>query len=243
MLSIFKKEINLFFSSLIGYIAIAVFLMTTGLFLWIFPDSSLFNYGFATLDNFFFIAPWVFLFLIPAITMRSFSEEIKSGTIELLVTRPISDLQIILGKYFAALFLVFFALLPTLLYFYTVYQLGAPAGNIDTGATWGSYIGLLLLGAAFVAIGIFGSAITSNQIVAFILSVFLCFIFFMVFELISSMNIFYAKLDSLLEQIGINYHYESISRGVVDTRDLVYFISLITIFILLTKLILESRKW
>lgn len=243
MLSIFKKEINLFFSSLIGYIAIAVFLLTTGLFLWIFPESSLLNYGFATLDTFFFIAPWVFLFLIPAITMRSFSEEIKTGTIELLVTRPISDLQIILGKYFAALFLVLFALLPTLLYFYTVYYLGAPAGNIDTGATWGSYIGLFLLGATFVSIGIFGSAITANQIVAFILSVFLCFVFFMVFELISSMNVFYAKLDSLIEQLGMNYHYESISRGVVDTRDLVYFISLITIFILLTKLILESRKW
>ena len=243
MFTIFLKEINVFFSSLIGYLALAVFFLVTGLFLWIFPDTSLLEYGYATLDYLFILAPWIFMFLIPAITMRSFAEEIKSGTIELLATRPITDLQIIMGKYFAAFVLVIFALIPTLLYFYTIYSLGAPAGNIDTGAVWGSYIGLFFLAACFVAIGIFASAITSNQIVAFILAVFLCFFFFQAFDYLSRLNIFYATFDNIVELIGINSHYNSISRGVVDTRDVVYFLSFISIFILLTKTVLESRKW
>lgn len=182
MFTLFKKEINTFFSSLIGYMAMVVFLLTTGLFLWVFPDTNLLDYGYASLDSLFFTAPWIFMFLVPAITMRSFSEEFKSGTIELLATRPITDFQIIAGKYLAAVFLVFFALLPTLVYYFTIYQLGLPPGNLDTGAIWGSYIGLLLLGAAFAAIGIFASSLSSNQIVAFLLAVFLCFIFYQTFD-------------------------------------------------------------
>lgn len=243
MFTIFLKEINIFFSSLIGYIALAVFFIITGLFLWIFPDTSLLEYGYATLDYLFILAPWIFMFLIPAITMRSFAEEIKSGTIELLATRPITDLQIIMGKYLASFVLVIFALLPTLLYFYTIYSLGSPVGNIDTGAVWGSYIGLLLLAACFVSIGIFASALTSNQIVAFILAVFLCFFFYQAFDYLSKLDIFYATIDNVVELIGINAHYTSISRGVVDTRDIIYFFSFISIFILLTKTVLESRKW
>lgn len=243
MINLFVKEVNTFFSSLIGYMAIVVFLLTTGLFLWVFPDTNLLDYGYATLDSLFFTAPWVFMFLIPAITMRSFSEEFKSGTFELLATRPLTDLQIIVGKYAAAVFLVFFALLPTLIYFFTIYQLGLPPGNLDTGAIWGSYIGLLLLGAAFAAIGIFASSLTSNQIVAFLLAVFLCFIFYQTFDYLSKLNVFYATIDDFVEQIGINAHYESLSRGVVDTRDIVYFGSFIALFLLLTQLVVDSRKW
>ena len=243
MLTIFKKELNTFLSSLTGYITLVVFLLITGLFLWIFPDTSLLNYGAASLEYFFTLAPWVFMFLIPAITMRAFSEEIRSGTIEFLATRPVTDLQIVLGKFLAAFSLVALALLPTLLYYITVYALGQPPGNLDTGATWGSYIGLLLLGVAFVAIGIFASSVTDNQIVAFLLAVFLCFFFFTAFDYLSKLNVFYASIDNVIEQIGINAHYLSISRGVVDTRDVVYFGSFIAVFILLTKTVLESRKW
>ena len=243
MLTIFQKEINSFLSSLTGYITLVVFLLITGLFLWIFPDTSILNYGYAGLDYFFTLAPWVFMFLIPAITMRAFSEEIRSGTIEILATRPITDIQIVLGKYFAALLLVAFAILPTFLYYLTVYMLGQPPGNVDSGAIWGSYIGLLLLGGSFVAIGIFASSLTDNPIVAFLLAVFLCFFFFVAFDYLSKLNVFYAKIDDIIEQIGINAHYLSISRGVVDTRDVVYFGSFIAIFILMTKTSLESRKW
>jgi ABC-2 type transport system permease protein len=232
-----------FFSSLIGYIALMVFLVGIGLFVWIFPETNVLDYGYSALDTLFYAAPWVFMFLIPAITMRSFSEEIGSGTIELLATRPLTELDIILGKYFAALVLVVFSILPTFIYFYSVYQLGSPEGNIDTGATWGSYIGLVFLGGTFVSIGIFASSLTRNQIVAFILAVFLCFFFYIAFESLSSLDVFYAKIDDIIEMLGINYHYQSISRGVVDTRDLVYFITLITLFLYLTKVSLESRKW
>lgn len=243
MLNIFLKEINHFFSSLIGYIAVGVFLLATGLFLWVFTDTGILEYGYATLENYFSLAPYIFMFLIPAITMRSFSEEYNTGTIEILSTKPITDNQIIGGKFLAAMFLVLFALLPTLLYFYSVYSLGAPVGNIDTGATWGSYIGLLFLGAAFVAIGIFASSITNNQIIAFLLAIFLCFFLYIGFDYISRLGVFYAKLDALVEQLGIDAHYQSIGKGVVDTRDLIYFISLIAIFLFFTKTMLERRKW
>jgi ABC-2 type transport system permease protein len=243
MISIFRKEINVFFSSLIGYIALSVFLVGIGLFVWIFPDTNVLDYGFAGLDTLFFTAPWVFMFLIPAITMRSFSEEIGLGTIELLATRPLTDLDIILGKYFAALVLVVFSVLPTFIFFYSVYQLGSPVGNIDTGATCGSYIGLVFLGAAFVAIGIFASSLTKNQIVAFILAVFLCFFFYIAFESLSKLNVFYDTADDMIDMMGINAHYVYLSRGVVDTRDVIYFLSLITLFISFTKVSIESRKW
>ncbi len=243
MISLFFKEINTFFSSLIGYITIGLFLLITGLFMWIFPDTSLLSYEYATLDYFFNTAPWILMFLVPAVTMRSFSEELNSGTIELLATKPLTDLQIVLGKFGAALVLVILAIIPTLIYYYSVYQLGAEIGNIDTGATNGSYIGLILLGAAFVSIGLFTSSLTSSQIVAFLVAVFLCFFFYMAFDFLSRLDLFFAKIDDVIENLGIYAHYRSISRGVLDTRDLIYFITLTAFFILLTKVSLESRKW
>lgn len=243
MFSIFRKEINLFFSSLIGYIVIGVFLIVLGLFMFVFPDTSLLNSGFASLDQFFSMAPNIFVFLIPAITMRSFAEEQQNGTLELLFTRPISDAQIILGKYLASFTLVAFALLPTLLYYYTVYQLGAPKGNLDSGGIIGSYIGLLFLGASFVAIGMFSSAITSNQIVAFLLGTALSFWFFWGFNYISNIPSFVGKVDDTIQNMGMLYHYDSLSRGVLDSRDLIYFVSISAFFFFLSMLALERRKW
>lgn len=243
MLAVYLKELNAFFSSVIGYLAMIVFLLVVGLFVWIFPDTSVLEYGYATLEGLFTTAPWVFLFLIPAITMRSFSEELNSGTFELLSTRPLTEWGIVLGKYFAALTLVAVALLPTIVYYISVYQLGSPVGNIDTGATNGSYIGLLLLGSAFVSIGIFASSITNSQIVAFVLAVFLCFVFYMAFDFLSRLDLFYAKIDDVVESIGINAHYASISKGVLDTRDVIYFASFNAVFLMLTHLSIQSRKW
>ena len=243
MLTLFKKEIRAFLSSLIGYIAISVFLLLAGLFLWILPSGyNLLSNGYAGLDSLFSLAPWVFLFLIPAITMRSFADEKKAGTIEFLLTKPLTDLQIILAKYLAGLTLVLFSLLPTLIYYYSIYRLGNPIGNIDSGGTWGSYIGLFFLAAAFASIGIFASSLSDNQIVAFILAVFLCFFCYIGFEYISMLDLF-GKVDEFILSLGINDHYMSMSRGVIDTRDMVYYLSLIAIFILMTKTKLESRKW
>ena len=243
MFTLLKKEVSGFLNSLVGYIVIVVFLLSIGLFMWVLPmDSNVLDNGFASIDTLFIVAPWVLLFLIPAITMRSFADEKKGGTIELLLTRPLTDLQIILAKYFAGFLLVVFSLLPTLVYYYSVHKLGNPPGNIDTGGMWGSYIGLLFLGAAFVSIGIFTSSLTDNQVIAFILSLFLCFFCYTGFEFISSLN-FFGKVDTLILGLGINYHYLSMSRGVIDTRDAIYFLSLITLFILLTRTVLESRKW
>jgi len=243
MYTIFKKEINQFFSSLIGYMAVIVFLLVLGLFMWIFPDTNILDSGYATLDSFFYIAPYIFIFLIPAITMRSFAEEINSGTFELLSTRPVTDLQIIGGKYFAALLLVFISLLPTVIYCFTVSALSSPAGNIDTGAIIGSYFGLMFLGAVFVAIGIFCSAATSNQIVAFIGGVFLCFFLYLAFGYISQFGVFVGKNDYLVESFGLSAHYDAMGKGVVDTRDVVYFLSVIALFVLLTRTTLSSRRW
>lgn len=242
MLSIFKKEIRSFLSSLIAYVVIIVFLLVISLFTWIFADGNVLAQGYANLDILFFMAPWVFIFLISAITMRSFSEEIKQGTFEVLSTKPITDVQIVLGKYLASVSLIVFAILPTLLYFYSVYQLGLPKGNIDVGATCGSYIGLVLLGASYAAIGVFSSAVTPNQIVAFILSMFLCFFFYVGFDQLSNLSLF-GGLDSWVQSLGIQVHYDSISRGVVDTRDLVYFCSIVLFFLGLTLVVLDSRKW
>ena len=242
MYSIFKKEIRSFLSSLIAYVVIIVFLLIVGLFTWVFADGNILAQGYASLDILFFMAPWIFIFLISAITMRSFSEEINQGTFEILSTKPITDFQIILGKYLAAVCLVAFSVLPTLLYFYSVYQLGLPKGNIDMGAPWGSYIGLILLGGCYASIGIFSSAATSNQIVAFVLGMFLCFFFYVGFQQISNLSLF-GGWDSFIQNLGIQYHYDSISRGVVDSRDLVYFGSLISFFLGLTYIVLDSRKW
>lgn len=242
MLSILRKEIRSFLSSLIAYVVIIVFLIAISLFMWVLPDYNVFDMGYANMDTLFSMAPWVFIFLISAITMRSFSEEKKSGTIEILTTKPLSDMQIILGKYFAGVLLVLFSLIPTLLYFYTIYKLGLPVGNIDSGATWGSYLGLLFMASCFVSIGIFSSAITDNQIVSFIVSMFLCYVFYNVFDLFADFKML-GSFDSLVASIGINSHYQSISRGVIDSRDLLYFISFITVFIYATKTVFGSRKW
>lgn len=243
MASIFWKEINAFFSSLIGYIVVGVFLTVMGIILWFLPDFSLLEFGEATLTPFFELAPVVFSFLIPAITMRSFAEERQSGTIELLATRPVTDLQIILGKYFASLALVVFALIPTVLYYFTIYQLGIPKGNLDAGAIWGSYFGLLLLAGAFASIGMFASSLSTNQIVAFLLAVLLCILFYWGFFFFSKLPIFVGKLDDLIQQLGIDYHYDYISKGVLDTRNLLYFFSISAFFIALTLVSLERRKW
>ena len=243
MFSLLKKEINSFLGSLIGYIAIFVFLTSLGLFIWVFPgDTNILDSGYSSLGSFFFIAPWVFLFLIPAITMKSFADEMKTGTLELLITKPLSEIEIILAKFLAGVVLVLFSLVPATIYIYSVYQLGNPIGNLDLGATWGSYIGLLLLGSAYVSIGIFASSVTENQIIAFILAVFLCFFFFVGFDSIAGLG-FPTSMESLIIKLGINEHYISISRGVIDSRDVIYFLSLITFFILLTRTKLSSRKW
>lgn len=243
MFSIFLKEINTFFSSQIGYMVMAVFLIIMGLVLFVFPDTSLLNYQFATLDQLFGMAPMIFLFLIPAITMRSLSEEYQEGTIELLSTKPISDWGIIFGKYWACLLLVVFALLPSLLYYYTVYELGAPKGNLDSGAILGSYLGLLFLAAAFTSIGLFASALSNNQITGFILATFLCFILYYGFFFFSKLPFFIGKGDDFVEKLGIDFHYQSISRGVLDSRDILYFLSVSAIFMLATLFVLEKRKW
>ncbi|HZK09239.1 MAG TPA: gliding motility-associated ABC transporter permease subunit GldF [Bacteroidales bacterium] len=243
MITLLKKEVSAFLSSLIGYIVITVFLLINGLFLWVFAsDFNIPDFGYATLEGLFMIAPFVFLFLIPAITMRSFADEKRSGTIELLFTRPLSDNSIILAKYFAGVVLVIFSLLPTLIYAWSVYQLGMPKGNLDTGGMWGSYIGLLFLGATFVAIGLFSSSLTSNVIVSFIIAVFLSLFFYVGFDFIHSLELF-GPVDLFVKSLGINTHYISMSRGVIDTRDLIYFVSIITFFILITRISLESRKW
>ncbi len=220
-----------------------VFLTANSLFLWIFPgELNVLESGYATIDTLFIIAPWVFLFLVPAVTMRMFSEERKTGTIELLLTRPLSDLQIISAKFLAGLILVLFSLLPCLVYFISVYLLGNPVGNIDTGGTWGSFIGLFFLAGIYVSIGIFASSMTDNQIIAFILSLILCFSFFIGFESLSSIPIF-QSIDHVIMNLGINEHYKSMSRGVIDSRDMVYFAVVVVSFLVFTKMSMQSRRW
>ncbi len=222
MWMICKKEWLQFFSSLTGYIALVIFLLLTGLFLFVFPDTDLLTFGYASLVGFFSLAPWILLFLVPTITMRSLADEYKSGTFELLKTLPVSSSQIVWGKYFGALLVVALALLPTVIYAISIQQLSA-IGGIDTGATIGSYIGLLLLGAVFTAIGICTSSFTNNTVVAFITGAFLCFILYTGFEAISQLPVFRSGFDYYIEMMGINFHYNSISRGVIDMRDIVYF--------------------
>lgn len=243
MLAIYLKEIRQFFSSLIGYIAVIVFLLFLGLIVWVFPDVNILDTGYAGLDSFFYYAPMIFLILIPAITMRSFAEEIKTGTIELLSTRPVTDFAMILGKYFAALTLVLIAIVPTLIYFYSVYMLASPVGNVDVGGIAGSYFGLFFLGAVFTAVGIFCSSITSNEIVAFMLAFFLSLILYFAFYYISHFGVFIGKNDYFVESLGLAAHYDSMGKGVIDSRDVVYFISVIGLFLLLTRTILASRRW
>lgn len=217
--------------------------MLMGLLLWVFPEFSILDGAYANLDTLFGIAPMVFMFLIPAVTMRTFAEEKQSGTIELLATRPITDWQIVGGKFLACFALVVFALLPTVLYYVSVYQLGAPPGNLDSGGILGSYIGLLFLAAAFSAIGVFASSLTNNQIVAFVLATFLCFFTYLAFDFLSRLPIFFGKTDDIVQSVGIAYHYDSVSRGVLDSRDVVYFLSVISLFLAATVLSLGKRRW
>ncbi len=244
MYSILKKEVAHFFSSLTGYLSIGVFLLLTGLILWIFPgDNNILDYGYSSLESFFFMAPILFLILIPAVTMRSFSEEKNLGTLELLMTKPLRDIDIILGKFFAAVLLGMFSILPTFIYFWSVSQLGAQEGNIDSGGVWGSYLGLFFLAASFTAIGIFASSLSTNQIVSFILSILMSVFFFWAFDMLGAFPLFQGGIDYFVQQIGMNAHYISISKGVVDSRDVIYFMSIIIVFVVATKTVLESRKW
>ncbi|WP_204345842.1 gliding motility-associated ABC transporter permease subunit GldF [Psychroserpens algicola] len=235
MLAILKKEINSFFASPIGYLVIAVFLLLNGLFLWLFKgDFNVLDNGFADLSTFFLLAPWILIFLVPAVTMRSFADEKKQGTLELLLTKPVSHLHIVLGKYLGALVLIIMALIPTLLYVFTISKLGNPEGNLDTGSILGSYFGLLFLVAAYTSIGVFASSLSDNQIVAFIIAVFICFFFYFGFEGLSNYNPFGDTL--YLEKLGMESHFKSMSRGVLDTRDMIYFLSVTALFIVLTTL-------
>ena len=225
-----------------AYITIGVFLLACAMLLWFFPDTSILDYGYAELNGFFSLVPFLFIFLIPAITMRSFAEERKEGTYVILATKPLTISQIILAKYLACVVLLLFSLLPTLIYYYSIYQLGFPKGNIDTGAVIGSYLGLFLLGNAFTAIGVFASSITKNQVIAFAVAVFLCFFTFSGFDSLS--KIFELQtFGNFLVNLGINEHYQSISRGVLDTRDLVYFITFVLMFLGLTNFAIGGRKW
>lgn len=243
MIALFKKEINSFFSTLTGYIVIIVFLVATSLFMWTFPgELNILESGYANMDTLFIIAPWIFLFLVPAVTMRMFADEKRSGTLELLLTRPLNDLLIVLGKFFAGLLLVLVSLIPCLIYFLSVYLLGNPVGNIDTGGTWGSFIGLFFLAAIYVSIGVFSSSLSDNQIIAFIVALILCFFFYIGFDFISSVS-FFKPVDEFIMTLGINEHYKSMSRGVIDSRDMVYYILVIVLFVMLTKVVIQSRKW
>ena len=243
MLQLLKKELNSFFSSLIGYIVIIVFLLANGLFLWFFPgEFNIIDNSYASLDTLFVLSPWVFLFLVPAITMRLFADEKKTGTIEFLLTKPFTDIQIIIAKYLSGLLLVLFSILPTLIYFLSVYLLANPVGNIDTGGIWGSYFGLFFLAAIYVSVGVFASSITENQIVAFLIAMIFSFFIYIGFESISTIP-FFEKFSDIVINLGINEHYKSMSRGVIDFRDLIYFISVIFLFLFSTKTVLESRKW
>jgi len=243
MFSLLKKEIQAFLGSLIGYIVIVVFLVIIGLIMWVFPsDYNVLDNEYATLGSLFNIAPWVFMFLIPAVTMKLFADENRAGTIELLLTKPLTDIQIIGAKYLAGFILVLFSLLPTLIYYVTIYQLGAQVGNLDQGGAWGSYLGLLFLASGFVAIGLFASSLSDNQVISFIIAVFLSFFAYIGFDFISSLSLF-GSFDLFIQKLGINEHYGSMSRGVIDSRDALYFISLIALFFMLTKLKLSSRNW
>jgi len=239
MRSICKKELRQFFSSLTGYIAIIVFLLVNGLTLFVFEDNIL-DFGYATLDRFFQLAPWVLLLLIPAITMRSFADEFKGGTFEILQTRPLSRWQIVGGKYSGSLVVVLIALLPTIVYFFSLQALSSNEG-IDTGATIGSYIGLFFLAAVFTAIGICISSFTSNAVVAFIISLIACVLLYYGFSAISRLAMFAGGTDYYIEMLGIDFHYRSISRGVIDTRDIIYFLSMIFLFLTITDRNLLKR--
>ncbi|NRB60474.1 MAG: gliding motility-associated ABC transporter permease subunit GldF [Winogradskyella sp.] len=240
MFAILKKEINTFFASPIGYLVIGVFLLLNGLFLWVFKGQfNIFENGTASLSSFFLLAPWILIFLVPAVTMRSFSDEKKQGTLELLITKPLSYFQIVLGKYLGAFVLILLALMPTLLYTYAISQLGSTENNLDLGSTIGSYFGLLFLASAYTAIGVFSSTLSDNQIVTFIIAVFICFFMYFGFEGLSNYSVFGDLI--YMENLGMSAHYNSMSKGIIDTRDLIYFISISVAFLIFTKLRIQKK--
>jgi len=243
MLAILKKEIRYFFSSLIGPIVLILFILTNSLFLWTYAPNEYMNIlssGFASLEPLFSLAPWMYLILIPAMTMRGFSEEKAFGTIELLLTRPLTEFQIITGKFGAYFILLILTLLPTFIYYFSVEYLSH--GAIDKGATIGSYLGLVLLGSSFISIGLFSSVIAKSQIISLLFGILFCLLFYFGFSLIGNYGDDTA-FNFIIQQFGIEEHYYSISRGLIDSRDLIYYFCLIAIFTLLTKVILASRKW
>jgi ABC-2 type transport system permease protein len=240
MWSICKKEFNQFFSNLTGYMAIVLFLLINGIFLFMLPNSSLFEYGFASLEKFFELAPWVLLFLVPAITMRTLSEEFKTGTFEILQTKPLSSWQIVWGKYLSVLLVILIVIIPTLIYIITIHSLSA-SGGIDSGGIAGSYLGLFLLAAVFAAISLCCSGFTSNAVVAFLISAFACLILYFGFNALSKLPVFQGAADFYIEMLGIDFHYRSISRGVLDTRDVIYFFSIIYLFLFITVTNLHKK--
>jgi len=243
MLTLLFKEFRSFFNSISGYLIISIFLLATGLFIWIFPgNTNVLDGAYANLDTLFDMAPWIYLFLIPALCMRLFTDEKKSGTIELLLTRPISDFKIVLSKFLAALLIVVFSLLFCLTYYISIYYLGKPVGSIDVGAFWGSFLGLFFLAIGYLSIAVFAGSLTDNQIVAFLLSMVLCFSFYIGFDYLSELLVF-QTIQTEIITIGISEHYRSLSRGVIDSRDVSYFISLALIFLFATRTVLQSRKW
>ncbi len=242
MRALLLKEIRSFLSSITGYMVIVVYLLINSGMLWLFKGPfNIVEGSYASIDSLFLISPWVFMFLIPAITMRLFADERKAGTMELLLTRPLTDLQIIMAKFLAGFILVVLAVLPSLVYYISVYQMGASPGNIDSGGTFGSYIGLLFLGASYVSIGVFASSLSSNQIVAFLIGVLLCLMMYAGFEQMAELGSTGAELFVL--SLGINEHYISMSRGVIDSRDVLYFVSVIVVFVAATRVVIQSRKW
>jgi ABC-2 type transport system permease protein len=241
MLTIAIKEINSFLSSLVAYLVIIVFLVLTGLFIWVFPEFSILEYGYSELTTLFDLGPYLFLLLIPAITMRSFAEEQKSGTLELLLTKPVSDLELVVGKYLGCLALVGLALLPTLVFYYSVFQLGSPVGNIDSAAFFSSFLGLFLLGGVFTSIGIFASSVSDNQIFSFILGVLICYFLYAGLGYVASLS--QGSTADLITELGLEYQFNALSKGLIDSRNVVYFLSEIGVMLLATKTVLASRKW
>jgi ABC-2 type transport system permease protein len=240
MWMICKKEWQQFYSSLTGYLAVIIFLLLSGLLLFVFPDTSMLDFGYATLNGYFNLAPWLLLFLVPTVTMRSLSEEYRSGTFELLRTLPLKPRDIVRGKFLGALLVVATAILPTIVYAVSIQQLSS-TGGIDTGATIGSYTGLILLGAVFTSIGIFASSFTTNTVVAFVTGAFICFLLFNGFEAVSKLPVFKGGTDYYVEMLGINFHYRSISRGVIDIRDMIYFAGMVILFLYFTHINLGKR--
>lgn len=239
MWSIYKKELNQFFSNLTGYVAIILFLLISGIFLFVLPESNILDYGYANLDTFFSIAPWILLFLLPALTMRTLSDEFKAGTFEILKTKPVTSWQIVMGKYLSVLVVLLFVIVPTFTYLLTINSLSTT--SIDSGGLTGSYVGLFLLGAVFAAISLCCSSFTSNAVVAFLISAFACVIIYYGFAGISKLPVFQGSADYYIEMLGIDFHYRSISRGVIDSRDLIYFASIIFLSLLITVQNLDKK--